>query len=225
MKSFPDKDNKWPISGKLVSAGDVFGRLTVQRVMREKARIRLLCQCKCGTRILVQARHVVNGRTQSCGCFAAEQSKTRNSILRRKPLGTASFNNLYGQYRSTAKKFAHEFALTKNQFRELTQKNCRYCGTPPSAEHCAGYGAYRYNGIDRADNEKGYTVENSVPCCYFCNRAKSKRSAEEYKEWLLAAARFILLKKPRQTVSKRVRYFKSHKERKTATALTVAVNN
>jgi hypothetical protein len=29
-----------------------------------------------------------------------------------------------------------------------------------------------YNGIDRVDNEKGYLVENCVPCCFTCNSLK-----------------------------------------------------
>ena len=28
------------------------------------------------------------------------------------------------------------------------------------------------NGIDRIDNNKGYTKENCVPCCDICNRIK-----------------------------------------------------
>jgi hypothetical protein len=34
------------------------------------------------------------------------------------------------------------------------------------------YGKYVYNGIDRLDNTKGYTIDNIVPCCYKCNVLK-----------------------------------------------------
>jgi len=43
---------------------------------------------------------------------------------------------------------------------ELFKMNCTYCGIS-----CA-------NGIDRYDNDIGYTFENSVPCCCTCNKMK-----------------------------------------------------
>ncbi len=37
-------------------------------------------------------------------------------------------------------------------------------------------------GLDRKDNNKGYTKENLIPCCGKCNREKNKRlTYEEYK--------------------------------------------
>jgi len=41
-----------------------------------------------------------------------------------------------------------------------------------------------YNGIDRIDNLKGYLKNNIVPCCKFCNTAKSSMSQTEFKEWI-----------------------------------------
>ena len=48
-----------------------------------------------------------------------------------------------------------------------------------------------FTGIDRYDSKLGYTIENSVPCCKNCNRAKSDLSFEDFKlhikkiyEWL-----------------------------------------
>lgn len=37
-----------------------------------------------------------------------------------------------------------------------------------------------YNGIDRLDNSKGYTIDNSVACCSKCNIAKGTDTKEEY---------------------------------------------
>lgn len=36
------------------------------------------------------------------------------------------------------------------------------------------------NGIDRRDPNKGYTVENCVPCCEQCNYAKLDYTEDEY---------------------------------------------
>jgi 5-methylcytosine-specific restriction endonuclease McrA len=36
------------------------------------------------------------------------------------------------------------------------------------------YFTFLYSGIDRKDNEKGYTEENCVPCCKRCNGIKGE---------------------------------------------------
>lgn len=212
--------NDWSVAGKSVKVGDIYGRLTIIGIYHDR-RIMLKCQCTCGTLFRAQARHVVSGATTSCGCFAAEQSKNRNSILRRKPLGWASFVNLYCLYRCDAKKRGLIFDLNKDQFKKLTESNCHYCGAPPAQKHCAGYGAYRCNGVDRINNNEGYTAENTVPCCYFCNRAKGTRSIKEFKAWLLNTAKFVLLGQKPDAPQTRIRYFKSHADRKT-TALKIS---
>ncbi len=60
------------------------------------------------------------------------------------------------------------FKLSKDQARGLHKGKCVYCGKKPSqGRH------YKFNGIDRLDNTKGYTVQNCVSCCRPCNRAKN----------------------------------------------------
>lgn len=39
-----------------------------------------------------------------------------------------------------------------------------------------------YQGIDRLDNQKGYEIENCIPCCYVCNKAKGNRNQKEFIE-------------------------------------------
>jgi hypothetical protein len=39
---------------------------------------------------------------------------------------------------------------------------------------------FRHNGIDRLVNDGGYSAENSVPCCWTCNRMKSDMSAADF---------------------------------------------
>jgi hypothetical protein len=71
-------------------------------------------------------------------------------------------------YRNDAKNHGREFNLTFEQFMDLWQKQCRYCGD-----------SIKTVGIDRKNNLIGYTVENSVSCCATCNRMKLNHS-EEY---------------------------------------------
>ena len=60
-----------------------------------------------------------------------------------------------------------EFELTIKQYWDIKQNPCYYCGNQHNI------------GIDRLDNTKGYTVENSVPCCYMCNMMKNTMSEDQ----------------------------------------------
>ena len=95
--------------------------------------------------------------------------------------GKASLNGLYYEYIRSAKKRNYEFAITLIQFKELTSQNCHYCEKSPSKiyykKRCNG--EYVYNGIDRKDNSKGYTLENCLPCCYACNTIKGEHLTYE----------------------------------------------
>lgn len=52
-------------------------------------------------------------------------------------------------------------------------KKCVYCGNPNNG------------GIDRVDNGIGYTLNNCVPCCRWCNLIKFNRSVEQMNEHLI----------------------------------------
>ena len=43
------------------------------------------------------------------------------------------------------------------------------------------FGEFIRNGIDRKDNDKNYTLENSVPCCWTCNRGKMSKTMDEWQ--------------------------------------------
>jgi hypothetical protein len=70
----------------------------------------------------------------------------------------------------------------------LTQQDCFYCGQPP--RNGAGREKTRsrfaepfiYGGIDRQDNQIGYTPENSVPCCQRCNEWKRTMNVTEFQD-------------------------------------------
>ncbi len=67
--------------GKFIDlTGQKFGRLTViKRVENtDDGRIKWLCLCECGKKIIVQAGSLKGGNTKSCGCFHKEQAKNAN---------------------------------------------------------------------------------------------------------------------------------------------------
>lgn len=73
-----------------------------------------------------------------------------------------------------AKKYGHEVELSLEYHTALTANPCRYCG---------GFTAgMDHVGVDRVDNSKGYTIENSAPCCRACNLMKGAQSLEEWAE-------------------------------------------
>jgi hypothetical protein len=138
------------------------------------------CLCDCNNIRILSACHLKNGNTTSCGC-----SKT----YRYAP-GESGLRCSYSAYKSRAKEFKRIFDLTLKEFEEITSKNCFYCGIKPNNvsltkasedDRRTKYRSYTYNGIDRIDSSMGYVKGNVVPCCKWCNIAKSNKSVEEFK--------------------------------------------
>jgi hypothetical protein len=163
--------------------GKTFGKLTVVEYVgtytygskRSTKKAMWKSKCVCGKYTTVATAALNNGHTTSCGSC---------SML--KPEGEAAFNEVYRQYKYQAKVRSLEFCITKEHFKTLTKGNCYYCGVEPrqlgnSAKRCS---PYIYNGVDRKDNKQGYTVENSVPCCKVCNKAKLAMSLSQFMEWI-----------------------------------------
>lgn len=71
-----------------------------------------------------------------------------------------SLNGKFSSYKRGAKTRNLPFRLTKEQFCNLLNKDCFYCGKK------------RAYGIDRSESSKGYLLTNCVPCCTVCNRMK-----------------------------------------------------
>jgi hypothetical protein len=118
------------------------------------------------------------------------------------PVEIAARNQVYNNFRSHAKMRGFDFELTMEQAEVLFKSNCYYCGIEPKQvkKHPTGKinpnrkwilknyfvpgGDYVYNGIDRKDNNKGYSLENCVPCCGRCNRAKDTTSYDEFLQYI-----------------------------------------
>ena len=95
----------------------------------------------------------------------------------------ASFNRIYGIYRSRCKRTGVKFDISKDHFREIAEQNCHYCGaepTPADADHSRLNGTWSYNSLDRIDNSKGYLPWNVQACCHLCNRLKSDLEEEDF---------------------------------------------
>ena len=81
-------------------------------------------------------------------------------------------NKSFTNYRYRARKRGYEFSLTRTEFLKIINQSCYWCGFSGKV------------GVDRLDNKKGYTTENSVPSCKICNYAKNDMTVQEWEEWI-----------------------------------------
>lgn len=146
-----------------------------------------LCKCECGREKEVVARNIVSGTSKSCGCKGIKQLIIRNKEERKNklPINEAIINQIIAGYKIDARNRNYEWALSRNECKILFQQSCYYCGSLPSNRRNhygrrTDKGSYVFSGIDRVDNLKGYIVDNVVPCCRKCNRAKDTMTQEEF---------------------------------------------
>lgn len=95
---------------------------------------------------------------------------------------TCPQNNVYVDYKGSARRRNIPFELTRDELVEITSQSCYYCGTPPLMKEVKPSGIFIHNGIDRIDNRLGYTKLNCVPCCTLCNNMKHKLTEKIFLE-------------------------------------------
>lgn len=176
--------------------GKKFGRLLVVRLDHRDSRYEKhwTCKCDCGNEKIVGGKHLRNGKIQSCGCLAKEKlSKYSRENGHERNLKRYGYNpakklshRIIHQYRTGARVRGLEFFLTEEDAIGLFNSPCYYCGEPPSnlCKRKDMYGELYYNGIDRLDNTKDYTIENSVACCWRCNRVKGDWGENSFRAWI-----------------------------------------
>lgn len=174
----PHKERFTVAHNTIDETGNRYGHLTVlRRQGTRRSYAAWLCQCACGNTTTVTGQHLRRGATKSCGCRQGRPDTP----------GHAALSILIGEYRHSAQKRKIPWKLTRTQVKRLTSQLCHYCGAPPSREvgryhNCKG--TYMCNGLDRTDSIKGYTIDNVVPCCKWCNYAKRERTISEFYAWV-----------------------------------------
>jgi hypothetical protein len=139
-----------------------------------KSEVAWKCRCDCGKEFITPTRQITKGIRNSCGCFNKVQPVDDRSFI-----ANARFNH----YRNSAKHRNLIWDLSYDQFVSLLYSDCSYCGSPPNLNVTIQKHSQLVNGVDRADNTKGYHPENCVPCCRICNSAKSDKSEADLRIW------------------------------------------
>lgn len=166
-----------------------FGELTViediVKVHDGRSRRYLICKCSCGKTTTTAKDKVLRGYTLSCGHLQKEM-RSRLGEKRKLPYGEATFNETYECYKKNAIKRNYSFELSKEEFKQIITQPCFYCGKKETQEKRdkQNNGSFKYTGIDRYDNTKGYIKGNCVPCCKTCNMMKGTMAVIEFKEKL-----------------------------------------
>lgn len=172
---------------KTLPLGSRFGRLVLKEETRIRnisksivsTRVAYLCDCDCGNTTVVDRYSLEIGSTRSCGCLAADLASAR-----RKNVHEPATNVLVIKYKSRAKLSKIEWNLSVEDCISLFERNCVYCGVVPSGIQTSGRSTTIYNGIDRVNNTRGYTLDNVVSCCKTCNYAKKSLTLKEFYVWM-----------------------------------------
>lgn len=160
-----------------------------------------VCKCDCGSESKTyNLYNLEKGKTISCGCFRLENSSKMGKNFgsvggeqnRKYPKSEVSARELHSRYLKR-----HAGNLLFEEFLKLTQQNCYYCGRDPQQKYYRSsikgdrdsY-TFIYNGLDRVDNERGYDLDNVVPCCSTCNFMRHKLTVDEFYKQIIKIVKY-----------------------------------
>jgi hypothetical protein len=83
-------------------------------------------------------------------------------------------NVKYSKYKTRANEKGIVFVFSESEFNEKIKEQCYLCGKLPSQLHT--------NGLDRVDNDKGYSESNVESCCGNCNMLKINYTYDSFIE-------------------------------------------
>lgn len=139
--------------------------------------------CRCGKIFIAEGNDILSEKIRSCGCGVIRAIENRANYQE------SIINNLFRDYFHKAKLRGYVFELNIQKFTELIKDKCQYCGIESSnikttKNTLKGNITLSYNGIDRKNNDLGYTTDNCVTACRICNQAKHQMTEEYFKIWL-----------------------------------------
>lgn len=73
------------------------------------------------------------------------------------------------RYATGARRRGLEMGLSPTEFAEIVVRPCEYCGDLSESM-----------GIDRINNDHGYSLDNVAPCCSTCNFMEKTHSRDHF---------------------------------------------
>lgn len=109
------------------------------------------------------------------------------------------------------KKGSPPLAISEEDFcrwRRETPQVCAYCGIceediPKVGMRSQIQRPVRTMGVDRVDSRLGYSLDNMVPCCFWCNQIKGDRFSSDEMKGLGVAMRSLWSSRLQRDVSAR----------------------
>ena len=177
--------------------GKKFGRLTVVSMANERGnrgQIKWNCVCDCGNLHTVTGECLRGGKAKSCGCLKLEyieKNKFKKNPNREEAILKVQYNHLIRRHNEKSSEEVIDFKT----FCQLSKSKCHYCGldfsksiedrnSESKTKKKISSVVLKINGIDRLDSSKGYTKDNVVPCCKYCNNAKAEMTKNQFLEWI-----------------------------------------
>jgi hypothetical protein len=167
-----------------------FGYLQVIEMVgqNEKGYILWRLVCDCGNEVIKPSVYITGSTFPSCGCYLTSDTYKKKASPT-KDYEKRLTKTIYTNYKRRGKQSGKGFDLSMEDFSSMIQQDCFYCGAIPSNSISTRYRVHdnkslSYNGLDRVDSGKGYTMDNVVTCCIRCNMGKLDYEQEEFYEWI-----------------------------------------
>jgi hypothetical protein len=173
-------------SRNLVSIGESFNSWTV---VDDLGGGNWLCRCSCGNEKRVDGYTLVKGTSKRCRSCSNKDKAAKLRVSGDHVAARQAWNKLNANARS--RNLA--CSLSFEDFINISKMPCYYCGEKPISGYWENssykrdwHDPFISNGLDRYNNKIGYDLDNVVPCCLRCNRAKNDMSISEWLEKIKA---------------------------------------
>lgn len=167
---------------KLNLAGKTFNKLTAMKEVEKRSitgAVLWKFKCSCGNESIHEGSRVKKGAIISCGC----SRKTKDNL-------NSLQKTMFSDYKKSAELRKIDFDIDFDEFKNITQQNCHYCGCEPEIR--TRKFTDNANGVDRVNSSLGYLANNIVPCCKICNIAKNNLSYKDFISWINRLIKFNL---------------------------------
>lgn len=174
--------------------GKKFGKLEVVGLSEKRGnrkQIKWNCICDCGNAHIVTGESLREGKSKSCGCLQKELKAHNYNKNRPEAILKIQYFHLKRRHNKKTK----EPVISFKEFQKLSYQKCFYCGLESSkiiedryndskSKNKISNTTIKINGIDRVNSNTGYTQNNVVACCLFCNRAKMDMTKQDFMSWV-----------------------------------------